>query len=145
MKFAPLLLATVAVAALLAGPSEAQLFSNFFRGLGRGVNNIFVRPVMNMFHGPPRGFRGGHNGGGGGGGFRGNRGPDGGTKKPQSTGIDETYPDDCGRDDDNKGKLCFPDGLLCQQSKTTTTTASTLLAADVKQLEMRNAPSGGRD
>ena len=35
----------------------------------------------------------------------------------QCTGRDQLYPDDCGRDDNNKGNLCFPDGLLCQNSK----------------------------
>ena len=34
-----------------------------------------------------------------------------------ATGHDNPFPDDCGRDDKNKGKLCFPDGLLCQKSK----------------------------
>ena len=41
----------------------------------------------------------------------------GGTKKPVSTGKDEVYPRDCGRDKDTKkGLLCFPDGKLCQDS-----------------------------
>ena len=44
-------------------------------------------------------------------------GGDGGTRSPQATGRDELFPGDCGRDNDDKGKLCFPDGLLCQQSK----------------------------
>ena len=35
----------------------------------------------------------------------------------QFTGRDQLFPDDCGRDDNNKGNLCFPDGLLCQNSK----------------------------
>ena len=39
------------------------------------------------------------------------------TKEPQATGIDTLYPEDCGRDENNKGQLCFPDGLLCQNSK----------------------------
>ena len=39
------------------------------------------------------------------------------TKEPIATGKDALYPDDCGRDDKNKGLLCFPDGLLCQNSK----------------------------
>ena len=42
---------------------------------------------------------------------------DKGTKEPQSTGIDKLYPDDCGRDDKNKGLLCFPDGELCKNRK----------------------------
>ena len=39
------------------------------------------------------------------------------TEKPIATGEDSLFPDNCGRDDNNKGKLCFPDGLLCQNSK----------------------------
>jgi len=40
---------------------------------------------------------------------------DDGTESPQSTGKDELFPRDCGRDPDKgTGKLCFPDGQLCQ-------------------------------
>ena len=39
------------------------------------------------------------------------------TEKPIATGQDSLYPDNCGRDENNKGNLCFPDGLLCQNSK----------------------------
>ena len=43
---------------------------------------------------------------------------DDGTESPQATGHDEMFPRDCGRDpDEGTGKLCFPDGLLCQNSK----------------------------
>ena len=43
---------------------------------------------------------------------------DDGTESPQSTGKDELFPRDCGRDPDKgTGKLCFPDGQLCQDSK----------------------------
>jgi hypothetical protein len=43
---------------------------------------------------------------------------DDGTQVPQATGRDELFPSDCGRNEaDGTGKLCFPDGLLCQQSK----------------------------
>jgi hypothetical protein len=58
--------------------------------------------------------------GGGGGGFLGGlfgggRFTDDGTQSPQSTGRDELFPRDCGRDTDKgTGKLCFPDGILCQ-------------------------------
>ena len=42
----------------------------------------------------------------------------GGTKKPQATGIDKEFPDDCGRDaEKGTGLLCFPDGKLCADSK----------------------------
>ncbi len=112
------LLALVAAVLLVPFSVEAQFFKNVFRG----ARNFF-RPVMQMFHGH-RGQSGG--GFGFGGGNRGSRpaghsGPrdldeNGGTKKPEATGVDKTYPDDCGRDDKNKGKLCFPDGLLCQKS-----------------------------
>ena len=43
---------------------------------------------------------------------------DDGTRSPQATGNDEINPSDCGRNTDTgTGKLCFPDGLLCQNSK----------------------------
>ena len=43
---------------------------------------------------------------------------DDGTESPQATGKDELFPRDCGRDPDKgTGKLCFPDGLLCQDSE----------------------------
>ena len=43
---------------------------------------------------------------------------DDGTQSPQATGNDKLFPDDCGRDEnEGTGKLCFPDGLLCQNSK----------------------------
>jgi len=42
----------------------------------------------------------------------------GGTKKPQATGIDKPFPDDCGRHVTQKtGLLCFPDGKLCEDSE----------------------------
>ena len=45
-------------------------------------------------------------------------GVDPGTPVPQATGFDELFPADFGRHPhDGTGKLCFPDGLLCQQSK----------------------------
>ena len=43
---------------------------------------------------------------------------DDGTEAPVATGNDPLFPDDCGRDPDKgTGKLCFPDGLLCQDRK----------------------------
>ena len=56
------------------------------------------------------------------GGFVGNNpnfpGIDHGTPFPQATGRDELLPSDCGRHvHDGTGKLCFPDGLLCQNRK----------------------------
>ena len=50
--------------------------------------------------------------------FGGGRFVDDGTQSPQSTGREELFPSDCGRDpQDGTGKLCFPDGLLCQNSE----------------------------
>ena len=63
----------------------------------RPLQNLF-QPVMRFFGGPR---------------FR-----DDGTKAPQATGIDKLFPDDCGRDEDKgTGKLCFPDGKLCENRK----------------------------
>ena len=68
---------------------EAQFFN--------AIRNLFA-PVTNLF---------------GGGRF-----VDDGTRSPQATGRDELYPSDCGRDpSQGTGKLCFPDGLLCQDRK----------------------------
>ena len=64
----------------------------------RPIQN-FLKPVMRFLGGGPR--------------FR-----DDGTQSPQATGRDALFPDDCGRDEDEgTGKLCFPDGKLCEQSK----------------------------
>ena len=105
MRVLPVLLL---LASLSAGPVQAQFFRDLFRNVGRGFNN-FIRPVMNMFHAPVGNrFNSGSN----------NIGPNGGTREPVATGIDNPFPDDCGRDQDkNTGLLCFPDGLLCQQSE----------------------------
>ena len=76
--------------------SDAQFF--------RALQNFF-RPINNFFSGMVRPFFG-------------PRFHDDGTQRPQSTGRDELFPTDCGRDPDKgTGKLCFPDGLLCQRSK----------------------------
>jgi hypothetical protein len=41
-----------------------------------------------------------------------------GTPEPLATGRDELFPADCGRHPaDGTGKLCFPDGILCQRSE----------------------------
>ena len=75
----------------------------------------FFNAIRNLF--------GGGAGGGGGGGFGlgffgGNRFRDDGTQSPVSTGRDELFPTDCGRDPSKgTGKLCFPDGQLCADSK----------------------------
>ena len=72
-------------------------------------NGQFFRALANLFSAP---FRGG--------GFNlfGPRFRDDGTQRPQATGRDEILPTDCGRDPNKgTGKLCFPDGILCQNSK----------------------------
>lgn len=82
----------------LTGQADAQFF-NAFRDL--------FRPVQNLFGGVMRGVNSIFTGG--------NLGSDGGTASPQATGIDNLYPDDCGRDaGKDTGKLCFPDGILCR-------------------------------
>ena len=95
-------LSTIAIVALcIATPADAQFFNAF--------RNIF-RPVQNLFGGVMRGVGQIFNGGGS---FT-----DDGTQSPQATGIDDLFPDDCGRDTDaGTGKLCFPDGLLCRDRK----------------------------
>ena len=73
-------------------------------------NGQFFRALANLFSAP---FRGG-------GGFNlfGPRFRDDGTQSPQATGRDELFPTDCGRDPNKgTGKLCFPDGILCQNRK----------------------------
>jgi hypothetical protein len=91
--------AVVFVLVLVDRPAAVDgQFFNALRNLFRPVENIF-RPVANIF--------------GGGGRFT-----DDGTQSPQATGKDELFPRDCGRDTNKgTGKLCFPDGLLCQDSK----------------------------
>ena len=93
-----------AVALVLActapGPANGQFFNAF--------QNLF-RPVQGFFGGVMRGVNSI---------FGGQRFTDDGTQSPQATGIDELFPDDCGRDTDKgTGKLCFPDGILCRDSK----------------------------
>ena len=43
---------------------------------------------------------------------------DDGTQTPVATGRDEILPRDCGTNvNTGRGKLCFPDGKLCQERK----------------------------
>ena len=68
----------------------------------------FLRNIFRPQGGRGGGLFGGFFGGGG-------RFTDDGTQSPQATGKDELFPRDCGREvDKGTGKLCFPDGLLCQ-------------------------------
>ena len=121
------------VVALMVASSEAQFggFRGGFRGFFRGVNQGVFQPMTHMFHhhvmqpvhhfvqrpqfhmphffgGQSEQFRGGKSVG---------NTRDKATEKPIATGHDTLYPEDCGRDDNNKGLLCFPDGLLCQNRK----------------------------
>merc|ERR1711874_459113 len=83
------------IAVILAPHAEAQFFN--------AIRNLF-RPVQNVFQGAANVL------GGGGGNFR-----DDGTQRPKADGQEELFPSDCGRNTDSgTGKLCFPDGLLCQ-------------------------------
>ena len=73
---------------------------------------LFLMKLGPLFGGPGEGFGPNHN--------RPPRGNffDDGTRVPQATGFDEIYPEDCGRHPhDGTGKLCMPDGLLCQESE----------------------------
>jgi len=85
MKVAVSLVLGLALALCLPQHAEGQFFN--------AIANLF-RPIGRLFR--PR--------------FR-----DDGTQSPQSTGRDEINPSDCGRNtEDGTGKLCFPDGILCQ-------------------------------
>ena len=72
-----------------------QGFTNFFRPIQNAIQP-FVSGIQNMMGFGPKFI-------------------DDGTVAPVATGNDPLFPDDCGRDPDKgTGKLCFPDGLLCQ-------------------------------
>ena len=99
----------LAAAVLLASSGPQGADAQFFRAL-----NNFFRPIMRPFMPiirPMRNFLGI------------NRQPrgrfqDDGTQRPRATGRDELFPADCGRNvNDGTGKLCFPDGVLCQNSE----------------------------
>jgi len=88
MKISPLAL-------LLLTFSVHNANAQFGFDIFRPLQNL-LKPVMRFFGGGPK--------------FQ-----DDGTQTPQATGNDKLFPDDCGRDEDKgTGKLCFPDGLLCQ-------------------------------
>lgn len=93
-KMKPFTALTVfALLSALSGSGEAQFL--------RGLANLFRAPLggFNLF---------GNN----------DRFKDDGTQKPVATGRDELLPSDCGRNTKTgRGKLCFPDGKLCQESK----------------------------
>ena len=89
------------------------------------ANAQFFNALRNLFGGGGSSSSGSSSGSSGGGFFGlgnvfggGGRFTDDGTQSPVSTGNDELYPSDCGRDPDKgTGKLCFPDGTLCKNSK----------------------------
>ena len=104
MKFS---LSVLVVFAALLHSNDGQ-----FNGMGRFFGNFgrMFRPFQTMFQGfaprPSQNSAGNSFGIGG------------GTDSPQATGRDELNPADCGRDKKTgKGSLCFPDGLLCEQSR----------------------------
>ena len=113
------------VALMVIASTEAQFggFRGFFRGGFQHMQHMFHHHVMQPVHhfvqrphfhmphffgGSNQELRGGRNVG---------NTRDKATEKPVATGQDSLYPEDCGRDDKNKGLLCFPDGLLCQNRK----------------------------
>ena len=93
---------TIVLACICLQSTEAQFGFGGFRNLFQPLQNLLqpvMRGVQNIFGGGPK--------------FR-----DDGTQSPQATGKEKLFPDDCGRDEDKgTGKLCFPDGLLCQERK----------------------------
>jgi len=89
------LILLVAVVILLPASTEAQVFGNFFRNLFRPINDFF-RPINNGFRNI---FRFGSSS----------------NAELRAAGKDKLFPDDCGRQDDGKGKLCFGDPDLCRQ------------------------------
>ena len=95
----------LAVAAFAAAPYDAG--AQFFDGLVNLFSNLWEGPP------PPFGSVPAHH----------QVAPapnfiDDGTQFPRATGFDEPFPRDCGRNtDDGTGKLCFPDGVLCQNSE----------------------------
>ena len=89
---------SAALTLLLLSFSVHNANAQFGFDIFRPLQNL-LKPVMRFFGGGPK--------------FA-----DDGTQAPQATGNDKLFPDDCGRDEDKgTGKLCFPDGLLCQNSK----------------------------
>ena len=117
-------LSALLLSLLLIGGAEAQLFRNFLRNIGRGVNTV-IRPVMDMFHSGPS--RPAFFSSGGVRPSRPSKDSSGGTLKPVATGHDNPFPDDCGRDPKKgTGLLCFPDGKLCQESKSLTPGANAI-------------------
>jgi hypothetical protein len=93
---------TIVLACICLQSTEAQFGFGGFRNLFQPLQNLLqpvMRGVQNIFVGGPK--------------FR-----DDGTQSPLATGKEKLFPDDCGRDEDKgTGKLCFPDGLLCQERK----------------------------
>ena len=87
-----LLLITPIVLGVCLTGTDGQFFA--------GLSNIFRQ----TFNGATRAF--------------GPRFRDDGTQTPVSTGKDQILPSDCGtHTDTGRGKLCFPDGKLCAESK----------------------------
>ena len=97
------LLTFIPLLVLLSVPANAQFFN--------AIRNLFS-PVTNLFNG--------------------GRFVDDGTQSPQATGREELFPSDCGRNpNDGTGKLCFPDGILCQNSEYFQSIPPTLYPSDL--------------
>ena len=87
--------------------SQAQLLTMLVDFLNPLYNAFSDPNYYNQFQPRPGQFPGNFPGG-----------YDAGTPEPVATGRDELFPSDCGRHiHDGTGKLCFPDGLLCQNRK----------------------------
>ena len=91
---------------IFAGFGFRQAFQPFIQpvqSFNHDVFQPFMQGVMHMIMGD-------HD--------HGHKFTDDGTESPQATGHDEMFPRDCGRNEETgTGKLCFPDGLLCQDSE----------------------------
>merc|ERR1719209_1834588 len=96
----PWYLLVTLVLVLCTHSTDAQFGFGGFRNLFRPLQNLLqpvMRGVQNIFGGGPNFINDG-------------------TRSPQATGKDKLFPDDCGREENSgTGKLCFPDGLLCQE------------------------------
>ncbi len=108
MRFSLSVLVVLA-ACFHANDAQFNGMGRFFGNFAHGAMNMFM-PFRQMFGGFGRPSQPS---------AAENFGIGGGTGAPQATGRDELNPADCGRDKKTgKGSLCFPDGLLCEQSRT---------------------------
>ena len=93
-----LLLLTLLGLALLPPATCQGPFQNLIQTIMQPINNFF-RPVNSAFRGFTNNlFRFGASS----------------NSELRAEGRDKLFPDDCGRQDDGKGKLCFGDPDLCR-------------------------------